>query len=92
MQAPTSTPLARKCPNHLLASSCVQALGGLGGANFSNLDECFIDIEFLGSPGRPGTFLVSTIVCLGLCAYLAKPAMPHCKQPKKMKPCKTRTV
>ena len=83
MQAPTSTPLARKCPNHLLASSCVQALGGLGEANFSNLDECFIDIEFLGSPGRPGTFLVSTIVCLGLRAYLAKPAMPQLQATKK---------
>ena len=59
---------------------------GVWGGKFSNLDECFIDIEFLGSPWRPGTFLVSTIVYLGLRAYLAKPVMPQLQATKKVEP------
>ena len=67
-----------------LAAACRR--WGVWGGKFSNLDECFIDIEFLGSPGRPGTFLVSTIVYLGLRAYLAKPVMPQLQATKKVEP------
>ena len=51
----------------------------------------FYRLEFRGSPGRPGT-LVSTIVYLGLRAYLAKPVMPQLEAQKKLNPCKMRII
>ena len=64
---------------------------GVWGGGFFQSRRMFYRLEFRGSLGRPGT-LVSTIVYLGLRAYLAKPVMPQLEAQEKLNPCKMRIV